>query len=342
MSRRKPSVEPQATPATEHRPVEPTRVAQRADVAPKGRFDDAGSGDHVETVIRYLAGHLGAASAVAAYRDPDAGVPRIHASWGLPLGDEVLNGLEEDGWIVRSLAQRAPIARRIAASGNRGNGDRATVTDVFVAPALTAAQVDCILCVGFDAPPTDRDRVLGAVASFASIVGLLLEDQPAIAELLSAASRDGLTGCATYATLVTELEHEVMRCERSGYPLSVCFIDLDGFKAINDRHGHLRGNEILVAVGECLRRRVRAIDMVARFGGDEFVVILPDTGTLGASFLAESLVRDVRAAGTEAVGEPIDITVGIAEWTPGSSALELLELANIALRDRRAFRAKRR
>ena len=85
------------------------------------------------------------------------------------------------------------------------------------------------------------------------------------------------------------LHREVSRSRRYRIPVSVIFLDLDGFKSVNDRHGHLWGSRTLVEVGAVLRSVVREIDVVSRFGGDEFTVILPQTGAAGAKVIAERL-----------------------------------------------------
>jgi len=85
------------------------------------------------------------------------------------------------------------------------------------------------------------------------------------------------------------LRREVSRSRRYRMPVSLIFLDLDGFKSVNDRHGHLWGSRTLVEVGAVLRSVVREIDVVSRFGGDEFTVILPQTGAAGARVIAERL-----------------------------------------------------
>jgi two-component system cell cycle response regulator len=85
------------------------------------------------------------------------------------------------------------------------------------------------------------------------------------------------------------LRREVSRSRRYRVPVSLIFLDLDGFKTVNDRHGHLWGSRTLVEVGAVIRGVVREIDVVSRFGGDEFTVILPQTGAAGAKVIAERL-----------------------------------------------------
>jgi diguanylate cyclase (GGDEF)-like protein len=91
------------------------------------------------------------------------------------------------------------------------------------------------------------------------------------------------------------LHRELKRCRRHSIPLSVVFLDLDGFKGINDQHGHLAGSSTLTEVGRILSEAVRDTDVLARYGGDEFVVLLPETPTAGALVIAERIRKSIEA-----------------------------------------------
>ena len=131
------------------------------------------------------------------------------------------------------------------------------------------------------------------------------------------------------------LQNEVERSRRYGNQVSLIFLDLDGFKNVNDQHGHLAGSRALVEVGEVLRRTVRAIDVVSRFGGDEFTVILPQTGVQGATTIAERIrARIQEAVFLQDVGLEVRITasLGVATFpTHGKNKDDLIGQADRAM-----------
>jgi diguanylate cyclase (GGDEF)-like protein len=238
--------------------------------------------------------------------------------------------------VGRAIIQDGPLMELLSAdpleSIHLTNG--VPIKAALGAPVRTATEVAGVLCAGFGAErDADRDMLLKAIASYAAVVGLWLEDPTTLVGLLHSSYEDGLTGCLTYAAVLETLEHEVTRCERYGHALSCCFIDLDDFKAVNDTRGHEAGNRVLAAVGAAVRARVRRVDVVGRYGGDEFVVLLPDTTSLSAGILADGLRDEIRAATQSVLGTPMDASIGVAEWSAGMAPDDLLERADLALRD---------
>ena len=147
---------------------------------------------------------------------------------------------------------------------------------------------------------------------------------------------DGLTGLANRRHCEEELEAELLRAERLGGATALVFADLDDFKAVNDLHGHPAGDAVICAFAELLRESVREIDTPGRFGGEEFVLLLPGTDAAGAASVAER----VRAALAERVivtpgGAAIRITAsfGVATAPPLARAAELISAADRALYD---------
>ena len=172
-------------------------------------------------------------------------------------------------------------------------------------------------------------RILLEPASVALDNGLLLKR----AEALSVT--DDLTHLYNSRFLNLVLRRETKRASRSGRPLSLLFIDLDGFKAVNDTHGHLFGSRALVEAAAVIRTSARETDVVSRFGGDEFAIILPDTGGEGA-FAVGARVRDKIAAHKFLAADGLDIhltvSVGVATLPDvAASSEELVQAADKAM-----------
>jgi two-component system cell cycle response regulator len=117
----------------------------------------------------------------------------------------------------------------------------------------------------------------------------------ALRELRELATRDALTGLLNRRAFDAVLAEEVDRARRLGHPLTLVILDLDHFKTINDTHGHAAGDAVLVAAAKVLEAEVRSIDRVARIGGEEFAVVLMETGADEGLIVARRLVDRVRA-----------------------------------------------
>ena len=130
-------------------------------------------------------------------------------------------------------------------------------------------------------------------------------------ELKRLASRDGLTSLLNQRSFYEELKREIARTLRTGSAIALLYLDLDGFKAVNDTQGHRRGDEILVAVAELIRRVVREEDIAARYGGDEFCIILPHSGLPQAQGVAARLIEGFGRC-PRLVGSGVSFSIGIA------------------------------
>ncbi|MBX9958724.1 MAG: GGDEF domain-containing protein [Burkholderiaceae bacterium] len=154
------------------------------------------------------------------------------------------------------------------------------------------------------------------------------------------ALQDDLTGLHNRRFIFEVLGQQLALAERHGWPLALLIVDVDHFKRINDTHGHLIGDQVLRELAACIRSRLRAQDIAGRWGGEEFIVLLPDTDAKGATVLAEDLrlaVQQLRCLDPQ--GQPLPLTVSIglhAETQPKSGQRDEL----LAAADRAMYQAK--
>ncbi|HET7696009.1 MAG TPA: sensor domain-containing diguanylate cyclase [Vicinamibacterales bacterium] len=172
------------------------------------------------------------------------------------------------------------------------------------------------------------------LTSLSGVLGRALKTSEAFELMREATLVDPLTGCATRAEGLRRFEAELRRAERSKTSLAVLMIDLDHFKSINDRYGHNTGDAVLSAVGETLLGTLRASDIRSRWGGEEFLVVLPESTIERASSAAESLRQRIAATtvrdGTHTVG--VTTSIGITIARPGETDIpRLLGRADAAL-----------
>ena len=163
------------------------------------------------------------------------------------------------------------------------------------------------------------------------------------------AARDPLTGVANRRSLVASLDRDVARARRTHESIAVMMVDIDHFKRVNDMYGHPVGDQVLCSVVNVLRDRVRAQDLVGRYGGEEFMVVLPDTGLAGAEQLARALCRAVAdsrchvsaadAPGSAPGGVDIEVTVSIGVYGGRLEQGDTWDLL-IAAADRALYQAK--
>ena len=144
---------------------------------------------------------------------------------------------------------------------------------------------------------------------------------------------DALTGLPNREAYQQRLEQEVQRIKRYGGKLSLMVCDVDLFKRINDSYGHLAGDKVLKIIAKSLQKNLRDSDFIARFGGEEFVVLMPETSTSEAKIVAEKLRTKIEESPFNFKKEPVQITVsfGISEFAKGESADEVFSRADKAL-----------
>lgn len=240
---------------------------------------------------------------------------------------------EAAGLLAQSLraiggAEGVRILRRDPTQGGRGpavvlaesgllDGDScSTVTD-------RGSGLELMVC-GAEVPPVSVARALQALATVLERI----EEQN---RLLTEARTDPLTGLLNRRALDERLEAELARQERAGGPVSLLLLDLDNFKQINDEQGHARGDEVLQGVADAMRDVARTADVLGRIGGDEFALLLADTGEGGAWVAANRLRERVRQ---------LDVTVSIGAVTIEESSTWTVD-AMLRTADEALYEAKR-
>ena len=191
-------------------------------------------------------------------------------------------------------------------------------------------------------------RLLDAAAAGAELIepvsyivllgATLLDNAQLFGQVRTLAISDSLTGLANYRRLVDILQSELERSGRTNRSFSVLLMDLDGLKLINDRHGHITGSRALCRVAEILRLHCRSIDTAARYGGDEFALVLPETSESAARQVAER-IRNCLDVDTEV--PRLSLSIGIATFPQcGATVQQLLEYADRALYEMKGKSAK--
>ena len=158
-------------------------------------------------------------------------------------------------------------------------------------PMIIAGTPEGVLGVAPEPPLTDHQR--SVLSAAAALLAVSLKNTELFREVRENSVRDGLTGCFNRSHALEVLDAELRRARRSKLPLTLVMFDLDNFKSINDRHGHLCGDAVLAAVGGKMKTELRGSDLKCRYGGDEFMVILPDTPLVGARQVSENLRRAI-------------------------------------------------
>lgn len=216
----------------------------------------------------------------------------------------------------------------------------------ILALATSTAYVIGVLLPFNSAPATlaDVGRIafnliaLALVAYVSTVVGR--EQRRAREEALRLSRFDSLTGLHSRDYVLAEMEQEILRAARSGRPFALLMFDLDGLKAANDRFGHASGDTLLRAVADTLRGDIRITDVAARWGGDEFVLLLPETDLTGAMLVADKVRIDIGRLALPHDGLVVRTSASIGLVTypdDGKSSTELMRRADLAM-----YEAKRR
>ena len=200
-------------------------------------------------------------------------------------------------------------------------------------PVRWNGQLKGALSVAFHSMRRVTRQDIETLQAIADLAAVACSNAEAFEQAQTAARTDSLTGFLNHGAVQVRLREEIWRSRRAGGALSCLLVDLDNFKPINDRHGHLIGDEILQRLATAIAAEFRPYDGIARFGGDEFVLVLPDADEQAARVAAERLRELVEETGRTfgEMGVPITASVGIAQWREPLTAAELLDRADRAL-----------
>ncbi|MBJ7332639.1 MAG: diguanylate cyclase [Solirubrobacteraceae bacterium] len=168
------------------------------------------------------------------------------------------------------------------------------------------------------------------LAEFAELIGMAVANTEKVERLSSDAATDPLTGLANHRAFQERLRQEIARRDRYGRDIAVALVDVDHFKAVNDTGGHATGDAVLRTVAEHLHEHLRGEDLLARVGGDEFAVLLPESDAASAAIALERGRRAIERA-SASDGAPVTISVGICDTVQADDAVALLRFADGAL-----------
>lgn len=280
-----------------------------------------------DVLLRSFANSVGADTAMLFAREN--GDTHVAATWACDDRERTVPETR-DGLVDRALeGGGAVVQSAIDGAGHGHTGVAAAFSsDERVLGAIYA---------GFDPPWVQSyHQLVWTADSYARLAALCMSRDPTIAAVLSSSGFDPLTGCLSYEALLEVLDGEIERSRRHGHRLSCCVVDIDGFAEINDRRGRIAGNRVLAAVGDALRSASRRYDTIGRFGGDGFVIVLPETGAHSQRRVAERFQASMREAVAEATSVAMDASVGVVEWEREDSAADLVQAAERLMRNAKA------
>jgi diguanylate cyclase (GGDEF)-like protein len=231
-------------------------------------------------------------------------------SWVASTGRSVLIA---DG---RELAESVP---RLAQTG--------AASSALLLPLAERGAVEAVVMLVRRLPGAFDERSVELARTLVDQAGAAV----ALVRARAEAGTDAVAGCMNHRAMRRRLDEEIGRATRAGSPLSCILIDLDDFKLVNDQHGHQAGDAVLREVVQALVGEFRAFDRVARYGGDEFVVILPNADLRDAAAAAARALERMLAVSPLGGERGISASIGVAQWHAPMSTDELLEACDLAL-----------
>lgn len=262
--------------------------------------------------------------------DRNGDVPaNVMRSW---LSSNPLSGEAEDG--ARGLSMEAEMGCIRLDNGSLfpaadGDGKRLSSGVKGVAfPLLVSEELEGVLVLRAQSG-LSRSR-LSVVSRVAPSIAGALARQRLVGELTRKALFDQLTGLCNRAHIEESLRMEINRCSRYAHPLTILLFDIDHFKSINDTYGHDVGDLVLKEVSRRAQNKLRSVDLIGRWGGEEFLVILAETEKENALIVAEG-VRKIIESGDYGLDRPVTVSIGVARFHEHDLPDTLVKRADLAL-----------
>lgn len=295
----------------------------------------------LERVLAILARHFPGCSVMMLIREEDTRDLVIRARAGDDAGPHPVTRRQPGQGLAQHVLQtREPALIDDVRNEPRWIG-RESARSVLMVPLINEGRAIGVLSFVSDHQGAFARQDLTLVQAIAAQVAAAVEVAELHERLKRAANYDALTGLHNFRYFYLRLEEEIARAERRSSPIAVAYFDIDQLKAINDEHGHLAGDEALRSLGKAIAGHVRAEDVPARYGGDEFAIVMPDTGRDEAERVVHRLMEVLDASPIQ-LDEDRSIPMPARSWgvasypIDGVTAKELVENA-----DTRAYARKR-
>jgi diguanylate cyclase (GGDEF)-like protein len=263
--------------------------------------------------------------------DSDEELVAVYLSGGIGRLSYLLPRAERPpgvSWVASTRSSFVAADADGLAAGVPRLSETGAVSSALLLPLAERGDVDAVIVLV-------RREAEGFTQAEVELAAALVEQAAtalALARARAEAGTDAVTGCMNHRAMRRRLDEEIGRATRTGGPLSCLLIDLDDFKLVNDRHGHQAGDAMLRGVVHALVGEFRAFDRVARYGGDEFVVILPNAELDSAAAAAARALERLRSIpAQDGAGAGVSASIGVAQWHAPMGTDELLEACDAAL-----------
>jgi diguanylate cyclase (GGDEF)-like protein len=271
-----------------------------------------------------------------AFQNPEDGVVRlrnVHKEIGLATGENQVVPLDEGnviGWVMLNRAGvcRNQIAKEEVFTEQVREGMQSDMVVPLVADGIIFGTLN-VACYHPNAFTPSDFEILREFGKLLGTAVLRLQNGRRHADY------DGVTGVFNHQRFQAQLGQEIERCRQSGLPCALLLVNLDRFRALNETYGHEVGDQVLASVARAIRDSVRDVDIVARFGGEEFAVLLPETGSVALGVVAERIRSAVEtrlhALHDSKLAVRTSVSIGGGLWSGGGAEVDLIAQARAAL-----------